>query len=91
MLSCGNQQVVVGECFRATFGWQSWAGVWRPGWAKAHGIGAGASARKELVRVAPLQTPCRTAYGGRTLPNALGIKALIFKYKHVFNSPQGIQ
>lgn len=33
-------------------------------------IGAGASVCREQALAAALQTPCRTAYGGRTLSNA---------------------
>ena len=44
--------------------------------ANTHRTGAGVSVYKESVHAASLQTPCRTAYGGRPLPNALLIKFL---------------
>jgi len=46
--------------------------------ATTDGTGACASVCKELALKARLQTPCRTAYGSRTLPNALFIQLFFF-------------
>jgi len=62
-----------------TFGQQTWAQGWTHSWAEvpraaALGIGAGASVYKETACDASLQNPCRIAYYGRILPNALFLK-----------------
>jgi len=67
-----------GPSSAAAFGQQTWAGVWTHRWAEvphadALGTGAAASVCKEFARDVSLQTPCRTMYCGRTLPNALFI------------------
>jgi len=68
---------------------QRWAEVPH---ASTHTMGAGASVYEDSAHAASLQTPCRTAYDGRTLSKAFFTKSLyIYVQKHMFNSPQGVQ
>lgn len=72
----------------ATFGQQSWAGERTRGQAEvphaaAHRTGAGPSGYREWACSTSFQIPCRTAYSGRTLPNAFFIFLSIIKRKRV--------
>lgn len=80
------QHCLVATCFRAQglpLGSRAGLGRWTQcqagvPHAGAHRTGAGASAYKESTHGASLQSPRRTAYGHRTLTNALLILIFFF-------------